>query len=132
MSSYKRGLRRVSSQKKGNKVTQNHVSQDTEAVIPAQIGEYLKNLNQQRADLIIRRREAEATIENCNTGIAQCDGAMAAYQETLRLFQAPPEPPTLVPQPTAAPLPTPEDANAPVRVPAGHPIELEVPLHLQE
>jgi hypothetical protein len=75
----------------------NHASQDTTAGIPAQIGEYLKNLNQQRAELINRRREAEATISQCDTGIAQCEGAMAAYQETLRLFQAPTAP-TLVPQ----------------------------------
>lgn len=116
MTSKSRGFRRQNaSQKKGNKVTQNnHASQDVGSAAATQISEYMKNINTQRAELINRRREAQAQIEQCDTGIAQCDGAMAAYQETLRLLTpaAPPAPPTLVPQPApAAPPVTPVAAS---------------------
>lgn len=99
MTSKVRGLRRNASKKGNQVVTQNTPDATTTAVTQTLQG-YMQNLNTQRADLINKKREAEAMIVQYETGINQCDGAMAAYQETLRLLNPAASGPTLVPQTT--------------------------------
>ena len=108
MSAHRKFTRNHQPKKKG--IVQ--MTQPTAAPTPRQmIEKNMESIQTQRANFVLQKQQAEETIVNCNRAIAQAEGAIMAYQESLKLF--PPDP---VAAPPAAP-----PAEPPAEPPAASP-----------
>ena len=96
------------------------MTQPTAAPTPRQmIEKNMESIQTQRANFVLQKQQAEETIVNCNRAIAQAEGAIMAYQESLKLFP---------PDPVSAPAAPPTPPAPPAVEPPAPPVVLPPPL----
>lgn len=81
-----------------------------------QIEANVQHVRTQQANMMLQKQQAEAAVEKLTVSLAQAEGAIAAYEETLRILPPDPVVPPVAEKPVEPPAQ--EAAQAPGYVPS--------------